>query len=172
LPQSRRRKTKKGGGYSRGSSPSKKKLSPTIKALAALVGIALAVGLVAYLSSSGILRWGSGREVTTPSGLKYVDEVVGKGESPQPGKTVTVHYTGRLEDGTKFDSSVDRGEPFPFVIGQGQVIKGWDEGVMTMKVGGKRKLTIPPDLGYGPNGKGTIPPNATLKFDVELLGVK
>ena len=111
--------------------------------------------------------------VTTASGLKYEDLVVGKGESPKVGQTVTVHYTGTLTDGKKFDSSLDRNEPFQFQIGVGQVIKGWDEGVMTMKVGGKRKLTIPPTLGYGANGAGdVIPPNATLLFDVELLGVK
>jgi FKBP-type peptidyl-prolyl cis-trans isomerase len=109
----------------------------------------------------------------TPSGLEYEDSVVGEGPSPQPGQTVTVHYTGRLTDGTKFDSSVDRGQPFSFKIGVGQVIKGWDEGVMSMKTGGKRTLTIPPDLGYGARGAGgVIPPNATLVFDVELLGVK
>jgi peptidylprolyl isomerase len=112
-------------------------------------------------------------EVTTASGLKYVDEVVGTGANPQTGQMVTVHYTGRLENGTKFDSSVDRGQPFVFPIGVGRVIKGWDEGVMTMKVGGKRKLIIPPQLGYGARGAGgVIPPNATLIFDVELLGVK
>ena len=111
--------------------------------------------------------------VTTPSGLTYVDEKVGTGASPTPGKTVTVHYTGTLvSTGAKFDSSVDRGKPFKFTIGVGQVIKGWDEGVMSMKVGGKRKLTIPSKLAYGPRGAGgVIPPNADLNFDVELLGV-
>lgn len=111
---------------------------------------------------------------TTPSGLKYEDIKVGTGPSPSPGQTVVVHYTGWLTDGTKFDSSVDRNEPFKFPIGQGQVIKGWDEGVMTMKVGGKRKLTIPPHLGYGAAGAGggKIPPNATLVFDVQLLGLE
>ena len=108
----------------------------------------------------------------TASGLEYTDTVVGTGESPQKGKRVSVHYTGRLADGKKFDSSVDRGEPFQFVIGVGQVIKGWDEGVMGMKVGGKRTLTIPANLGYGERGAGSaIPPNSTLVFDVELLGV-
>jgi peptidylprolyl isomerase len=109
---------------------------------------------------------------TTPSGLQYSDEKVGTGASPSKGKRVTVHYTGRLVDGKKFDSSVDRGKPFQFVIGVGQVIAGWDEGVMSMKVGGKRKLIIPPNLGYGARGAGgVIPPNAELHFDVELLGV-
>lgn len=112
------------------------------------------------------------KTVTTASGLKYVDVVVGKGASPQVGKAVKVHYTGTLENGKKFDSSVDRNEPFSFTIGVGQVIKGWDEGVMTMKVGGKRKLIIPSKLGYGARGAGgAIPPNATLLFDVELLDV-
>lgn len=110
--------------------------------------------------------------MTTTTGLKYVDEVEGTGPSPAKGKKVKVHYTGWLTNGTKFDSSVDRGEPFEFTLGIGQVIKGWDEGVSTMKVGGKRKLTIPPDLGYGVNGTGSvIPPNATLVFDVELLSI-
>jgi len=112
--------------------------------------------------------------VTTSSGLKYVDLVIGSGESPKTGQTVVVHYTGTLENGTKFDSSVDRGQPYTFPIGMGRVIKGWDEGVMTMRIGGKRKLIIPPDLGYGTRGAGggLIPPNATLIFEVELLGVK
>ena len=110
---------------------------------------------------------------TTDTGLKYTDLVVGKGAAPAKGKKVSVHYTGTLENGTKFDSSVDRNEPFSFVIGVGQVIKGWDEGVMSMKVGGKRKLVIPSNLGYGARGAGgVIPPNATLLFDVELLDVQ
>lgn len=111
--------------------------------------------------------------VTTESGLKYKDEKVGTGPSPQTGQRVKVHYTGRLEDGTKFDSSVERGQPFVFQIGVGQVIKGWDEGVATMKVGGKRVLTIPSELGYGARGAGhVIPPHATLVFEVELLGIE
>ncbi|MBC7542451.1 MAG: FKBP-type peptidyl-prolyl cis-trans isomerase [Candidatus Sericytochromatia bacterium] len=108
-----------------------------------------------------------------PSGLKYVDVVVGTGASPKPGQVCKVHYTGWLTDGKKFDSSVDRGQPFEFPLGKGNVIKGWDEGVATMKVGGKRKLLIPAQLGYGASGSPpVIPPNATLVFDVELLGVQ
>jgi len=111
--------------------------------------------------------------VTTPSGLKYIDLKEGTGPTPQRGQRVKVHYTGTLKDGTKFDSSVDRGTPFEFVIGVGQVIRGWDEGVSTMKVGGKRTLIIPAELGYGAAGAGgVIPPNAELHFDVELLDVK
>jgi FKBP-type peptidyl-prolyl cis-trans isomerase len=111
--------------------------------------------------------------VTTPSGLKYIELQEGTGATPQPKQTVVVHYTGTLEDGTKFDSSRDRGQPFSFTIGVGQVIKGWDEGLSTMKVGGRRQLIIPSELGYGSRGAGgVIPPNATLLFDVELLDVK
>jgi peptidylprolyl isomerase len=110
---------------------------------------------------------------TTPSGLKYSIEREGTGAQPQPGQIVSVHYTGWLTDGTKFDSSRDRNQPLEFPIGQGRVIRGWDEGVAAMKIGEKRTLVIPPDLGYGPRGMGgVIPPNATLVFAVELLGVR
>ena len=110
--------------------------------------------------------------VTTQSGLIYEELATGEGAIAQSGDEVTVHYTGWLQSGRKFDSSVDRGEPFSFSLGRGNVIAGWDEGVAGMKVGGRRKLTIPPDLGYGPYGAGNvIPPNATLVFEVELLEV-
>lgn len=114
-----------------------------------------------------------GKEITTSSGLQYIDQVVGTGDTAKAGQTVSVHYTGWLTNGAKFDSSVDRGQPFSFRLGVGQVIKGWDEGVQGMKIGGKRKLTIPSNLGYGARGAGgAIPPHATLVFDVELLGVQ
>ena len=114
---------------------------------------------------------------TSATGLKYEDAKVGTGDEATPGKNLSMHYTGWLysdgKKGKKFDSSVDRGEPFPFTLGAGQVIGGWDEGVAGMKVGGKRTLIIPPALGYGASGAGgVIPGNATLMFDVELLGVK
>ncbi|MAG20792.1 MAG: peptidylprolyl isomerase [Candidatus Marinimicrobia bacterium] len=131
--------------------------------------ILLLVAAIAVVGCSGDK---SGEEMMTDSGLKYVDMKVGDGESPQAGQLVTVHYTGWLEDGTKFDSSVDKNRPFEFTIGAGRVIKGWDEGVMTMKVGGKRKLTIPSELGYGARGIGPIPPNSTLIFEVELLTIR
>jgi peptidylprolyl isomerase len=111
--------------------------------------------------------------VTTASGLKYIDIKVGNGATPKAGQTVEVHYTGWLMDGKKFDSSKDRNQPFTFPLGQGRVIKGWDEGLSTMKVGGVRKLIVPPALGYGPGGRPpVIPPNSVMVFEVELLGVK
>jgi len=119
----------------------------------------------------------SAAKVTTPSGLQYIDLTVGNGEVAKAGDQVSVHYTGWLQNpdgskGQKFDSSKDRGQPFQFALGQGQVIQGWDEGVEGMKVGGVRELIIPPSLGYGQRGAGgVIPPNATLIFEVELLGV-
>lgn len=114
----------------------------------------------------------SDNTVTTPSGLQYTDHAEGDGDTAETGNRVSVHYTGRLTDGTKFDSSLDRNQPFAFNLGAGQVIAGWDEGVCGMKVGGKRKLTIPSDLGYGAAGAGgVIPPDATLVFEVELLEV-
>src|ERR1700694_1078363 len=139
--------------------------APSATPIAASSSTAAAPGATAQTAAQS-------KTVTTASGLQYEDVVVGTGASPKVGDTVTVHYTGKLVNGTKFDSSVDRGPPFQFVIGVGQVIKGWDEGVVSMKVGGKRHLTIPAALGYGAQGAGRdIPPNATLVFDVELLGV-
>jgi len=147
-----------------------------------MIGVALALGaavvavLVAACTQSQAPSGGGGgggQEVATPSGLKYVDEKVGTGAEAKAGQTAVVHYTGWLTDGRKFDSSKDRGQPFTFPLGGGRVIKGWDEGVQGMKVGGVRRLTIPPQLGYGASGAGgVIPPNATLVFEVELLDVK
>jgi peptidylprolyl isomerase len=144
-----------------------------------VLGIILAVSvLVIAIGCGGSGKAAGGKmaaadTVKTASGLKYIDLKVGTGASPQPGQTAVVHYTGWLTDGKKFDSSKDRNEPFEFPIGQGRVIKGWDEGVASMKIGGQRKLIIPPELGYGPRGAGgIIPGNAVLVFEVELLGVK
>jgi peptidylprolyl isomerase len=144
---------------------------------AVLRAIFVALIVAAAVPATVIAQTPAGATVTTPSGLKVTDSKVGTGPEPKSGQTVVVHYTGWLYEngakGQKFDSSLDRGEPFEFPIGQGQVIAGWDEGVATMKVGGKRTLIIPPALGYGAQGAGgVIPPNATLIFDVELLGVK
>lgn len=133
---------------------------------------ALAIGGI-IMSQTGTTQAAMENATQTQSGLRYVDVQPGTGNAPKTGQRVTVHYTGTLEDGTKFDSSVDRGQPFTFTIGIGQVIRGWDEGVATMKEGGKRKLIIPASLGYGAKGAGNvIPPNATLLFDVELIKVE
>ena len=131
----------------------------------------------AVVISTAALAQGTGKMTTTPSGLQIEDTVAGTGAAPAHGQHCVMHYTGWLyEDGKKgrkFDSSLDRGQPFEFVIGVGQVIRGWDEGVASMQTGGKRTLIIPPDLGYGARGAGgAIPPNATLLFEVELLAIK
>ncbi|MBR0897438.1 FKBP-type peptidyl-prolyl cis-trans isomerase [Bradyrhizobium tropiciagri] len=144
-----------------------------IKTAFAAVAAAASTSVVSEMATAQT----AGKPMTTASGLQIIDSKVGTGASPKTGQTCVMHYTGWLyengQKGKKFDSSVDRNEPFEFPIGQGHVIKGWDEGVATMKVGGKRTLIIPPNLGYGARGAGgVIPPNATLMFDVELLGVK
>lgn len=176
MPKSRKRKTGKGGVSSRSTYSSKKQSNKTMtKAIVFLVIAAMAVAAVlfAVLQGSGGGSGGGGNgEVTTPSGLKYIDEVVGQGVSPTTGQNVTVHYTGTLENGTKFDSSVDRGQPYTFRLGIDPVIKGWVEGLSTMRVGGNRRLIIPAKLGYGAEGRPpNIPPNATLIFELELLSV-
>lgn len=132
--------------------------------------------LIVGLSIGGFLAptWAEEEKpIVTSSGLQYLDLVKGSGREAHVGETASVHYTGWLKDGTKFDSSVDRGQPFQFRLGAGRVIKGWDEGVVGMNIGSKRKLIIPPNLGYGARGAGrVIPPNATLIFDVELLDLR
>ena len=177
MPQSRHRKSGKARKRPRGLGSSKSAAGTTarnesrVKIIAMVVGAALLVSVLGYLLAN---RGDSqAKEVTTASGLKYVDLVEGSGPSPQIGQTVSVQYTGTLENGKKFDSSLDHGKPYEFPIGRGRVIKGWDEGLMTMKVGGRRKLIVPGALGYGPAGSPpSIPPNATLIFDVELLSIK
>jgi len=153
---------------------------PRAGALAAVAFITAMAGIVVTLATASFAPAAAQTApipITTPSGLKIIDIKIGTGPSPKPGQICVMHYTGWLyvngAKGQKFDSSVDRGQPFEFPIGQHRVIAGWDEGVATMKVGGKRTLIIPPELGYGARGAGgVIPPNATLIFDVELLGVK
>lgn len=177
MPKSRKRKTRKGGVSSRSTYSTKKKSNPMIRAIAFVVIALIALGALLFIIFGGGGRSTSapaiGGAVTTSSGLQYVDEVEGTGVSPKQGQNVTVHYTGTLVDGTKFDSSVDKGQPFTFQLGVYPVIQGWVEGLMTMKVGGKRRLIIPPGLGYGAEGNPPrIPPNATLLFELELLSVQ
>ena len=140
-----------------------------------LLAVLVAIGVACAQSDSSdsLSEINMDSYTTTSSGLQYKDLVVGSGEAAREGATAVVHYTGWLLDGAKFDSSLDRGTPFNFVIGKGQVIKGWDEGVGTMNVGGKRELIIPADLAYGDSGAaGVIPPGATLKFEVELIELR
>ena len=149
---------------------------PRVRLMATLAALVLTT-MVSTMSDDPASAQSAAKPVTTASGLQMIDTKVGTGASPRANQTAVVHYTGWLyengQKGKKFDSSVDRNEPFEFPIGQRRVIAGWDEGVATMKVGGKRTLIIPPELGYGARGAGgVIPPNATLMFDVELLGVK
>jgi FKBP-type peptidyl-prolyl cis-trans isomerase len=142
-----------------------------VKRMTWLLSVAVLAGCLLQASSADEKK--EEKVVKTDSGLQYVDVKEGTGTAAKSGDTVEVHYTGRLKDGTKFDSSVDRGMPFSFPLGAGKVIKGWDEGVAGMKVGGKRKLIIPSELGYGKRGAGAkIPPDAELTFDVELLKIK
>ncbi len=143
------------------------------QSFALLVLMVLFCLLIGKNHSISLVHAGESDTITTPSGLQYVDLKPGSGREAHPGETAFVHYTGWLTDGTKFDSSRDRGEPFSFRLGAGRVIRGWDEGVEGMKIGGVRKLTIPPQLGYGPRGAGKIiPPNATLVFEVELMDLR
>jgi peptidylprolyl isomerase len=149
---------------------------PRVSLRATLAALSL-MGLVAMTSDDTASAQPAAKPITTSSGLQIIDTKVGAGASPRQNQTAVVHYTGWLYEngakGQKFDSSVDRGQPFEFPVGAGRVIKGWDEGVASMKIGGKRTLIVPPQLGYGARGAGgVIPPNATLMFDVELLGVK
>ena len=174
MPQSRKRHTAR-RTHTRGTTAAAQERTQArhakqkrTRVIAAVVAVALVAGAAAYLFVPGLPRR-AGAEVTTPSGLKYSDLVEGAGPSPRPGQTAVVHYTGTLTDGTKFDSSRDKGQPYSFPLGRGLVIKGWDEGVATMKVGGRRKLVVPPVLGYGATGNGTIPPNSILLSDVDLL---
>ena len=153
-----------------------RRLQPAKISMLAAIAITLVVVPLASVPTTATAQT-AGKPMTTPSGLQVIDATIGTGASPKPGQICVMHYTGWLyEDGKKgkkFDSSLDRNEPFEFPIGQRKVIAGWDEGVATMKVGGKRTLIIPAALGYGARGAGgVIPPNATLMFDVELLGVK
>jgi hypothetical protein len=178
VPQSRKRRTGQ-RTHTRGTTIAAQQRSEArhakqkrTRVIAAVIIVALLGAAAAYMFVPGLPGTGAGAEVTTRTGLKYTDLVVGNGPSPRTGQTAVVHYTGTLTDGTKFDSSRDKGQPYSFPLGMGRVIKGWDEGVATMKVGGRRQLIVPPALGYGPTGNGTIPPNATLVFDIELLDVK
>jgi peptidylprolyl isomerase len=162
------------------ASDSARSKMPTFRRASALAAFSLMAALTAAVpdaSHNKATAQTAGKSMTTASGLQISDSKVGTGATPKPGQTCVMHYTGWLYEngvkGKKFDSSVDRNEPFEFPIGQRKVIAGWDEGVATMKVGGKRTLIIPPQLGYGARGAGgVIPPNATLVFDVELLDVK
>ena len=180
MPQSRHRKVERARKRPKGSYPVNARPAQTksqsnsktsqVRIIAIGAVAVLAVAIAAYAITH---RSRTGNEITTASGLKYTEIVEGSGETPRAGQTVVVHYTGTLENGKKFDSSVDRGKPAEFRIGVGEVIKGWDEALMSMKVGGKRKLVIPAAIGYGARGRPPdIPGNSTLLFDVELVGVK
>ena len=163
MPKSRQRKSGKHRSntksvYSQQTSPSRTRV----------VAIGVIGGLVILGGAFFVFRGGA-NEIKTPSGLRYVDLVKGTGASPQQGQNVTVNYIGTLADGTKFDSSYDRGQPSTLRLATDSVIRGWVEGLMTMRVGGKRKLIVPPELGYGEKEHGPVPPNSTLIFEIELL---
>lgn len=177
MPQSRQRKTGKVRKRNKGLYSAGKTKPPTgrnrqARIIAIVVVVVLAAGAIFYLLKNRGGAVSGGPEVTTPSGLKYTDLVVGTGAVPQKGQTVSVHYTGTLENGEEFDSSRRKGAPMEYKFGVTPMIPGWDEGVSTMKVGGRRKLVVPARLGYGQTGRPGIPPNATLLFDLELLDVK
>ena len=176
MPQSRHRKTGKAKKRPKGMYPAGKAHPPSgrnrrARVIAIIVVVLIAASAIGYLISR---RGGTSQaEVRTASGLRYSDVVVGTGATPQRGQTLSVHYTGTLENGFKFDSSRDRGIPMQFKFGIQPMIKGWDEGLVSMKVGGRRKLIIPSALGYGPQGRPPdIPGNSTLLFDIELLDAK
>jgi hypothetical protein len=177
LPQSRQRKTGKARKRNKGLYAATKTKPPAgrnrqARIIAIVVVVILAAGAIFYLLRNREGAVVGGHEVTTPSGLKYTDLVDGTGATPQRGQTVSVHYTGTLENGFEFDSSRRKGTPMEYKFGVVPMIKGWDEGLSTMKVGGRRKLVIPGRLGYPEGRPPDIPPNATLLFDLELLSVK
>jgi peptidylprolyl isomerase len=175
VPQSRHRKSKarkkpKGLYASQPTRPANK--SRRLRTILIVIVAVVAVAFVVYVLRRGAQQ-AEGPEIVTASGLKYVDLRMGDGPSPQMGQKLSVHYKGMLINGNEFENSYDTGRPYEFAIGRGEVIKGWDEGIMTMKLGGKRKLTIPPALAYGVRGQPPdIPPNSTLIFEVELVGIK
>ncbi|HET6889782.1 MAG TPA: FKBP-type peptidyl-prolyl cis-trans isomerase [Pyrinomonadaceae bacterium] len=178
MPESRHRKTNKARKRARGSYPATNVGRPAgknrrLRTIAIVVVVALAASAIAYVLANRGKGGSAGTEVTTASGLRYTDIVEGTGPVPQRGQTLSIHYTGTLESGRKFDSSYDRGTPMTFQLGVSPMIKGWDEGVSTMKVGGKRRLVVPAALGYGAAGRPpNIPPNSTLVFELELLSAK
>lgn len=179
MPQSRQRKTAKARKRNKGLYPTTKAKPPAgrnrqARIVAIVVVLVLAAGAIFYLVKNRVGGGGGAEahEITTPTGLKYTDLVIGTGAAPLKGQTVTVHYTGTLENGQEFDSSRRKGAPMVYKFGVQPMIAGWDEGVSTMKVGGRRKLVVPSKLGYGQQGRPGIPPNATLIFDLELLDVK
>ena len=177
MPQSRHRKISKTKKRPKGLYPAAKAKTPAgsnsgIRVIAIVIVVALALTAIIYMFTKREAP--AGPEVTTASGLKYTELVEGSGPTPKLGQTVSVHYTGTLVNGTEFDSSRKPGkQPLEFQLGTPKIIKGWNEAIATMKVGGRRKLTLPPDLAYGAAGNPpVIPPNATLIFDVELMGIK